>query len=672
MNKIYSIFVLVGLLFKSNFLSGQVSSDFPILIGAKFNFSNETMPSEKELKAKVKIANGDEVLEYSFHLVKFLVREIEKNPNEGAKYFKTSCKVVIDQIIPKAYDGDINSTLFFYSYKRFTYKFEAYNYYKKSKEIDVIKNTYLNDTQLKANTPLEKYYLFQSNIGNKRNSNGSYEYLFGNGEKHCYNRNVNKYESELKDYFNNFSKERLIEIREIINKKLNELKKIKGTNDIFPGELKPSDISDINEKDFNVKFIISTNRDSQFASSDINVQSVVGSTIGLQADNYLFLLRTTIDMMLMDENPVSLFQLLYSYVNKEFSPFEFNKDYTKRKNQFFEEDLYGPSIYCLLSGIINNDWKENTLNKKTYYLNKSIEIGGKEAYYDLASLYWYYSIATSNNKYDDTCRYYIEKGIENNSADAFSFKGVRMFNGDGYVQNREKGLELIKKGYTLNGSFAKKLLKELPKLMYREHVSESYYWTDGIEINEPWVPFFKSNEPWDFKVRCSNCRTYCYPKEIIYGKTYDSEESMPNIKSTELYLDKLGNPILGASWNDLRRTLTIAMFGRKMWKHVMCSPLCQQEYENKNNASWNATKNKRIAFDNEIVKCESCNKTMKRKEMKSITDCPCSDSNGITNNISFTQSYDIYGDSEPKLCSDECTINFCKVKCSAKGYRSKY
>jgi hypothetical protein len=666
---------LVIISLTSNSLSGQESNDFPILIDAKFNFSNETIPSEKELKAKIKSATNDEIIEYSFHLVKFLVREIEKNPNEGAKYFITSCKIVNEHIIPSALAGDINSLNFVDSFQRILYAFDAYDYYKSSKELVIIRNYNLYSIKLIPKNALEKYYLFQRRLSYSHELSNSYtEYLFSYDEKHTYNRNVNKHEQELMEYFKTFNKERLIEIREIISTNYNKMKKMRVTDGqqsipFFPCEINQSNINDIKENDFQCNFVVTKDRDGH---CNVFVKSLIGGEVQVSADDYLFILRSTIDMLLIDENPVSLFQLLYSYVNKEISPLEFNKDYTKSKNQFFEDDLYGSIIYCLLSGIIINDWKVNTLNKKTYYLNKSIEVGGKVAYYNLANLYWYYSIASSNSKYDDTCRYYIDKGIENNVADAFTFKGVRLFNGDGYVQNKEKGMELIKKGYALDGLFAKKLLKELPKSIYREHVSESYYWKQGVEINQPWDIFFKSNEPWDFKVRCSNCSTYCYPKEIIFGKSYDSEESMPNIKSTELYIDYTGNSVLGANWNDFRRTLTIAMFGRKMWKHVMCSPLCQQEYENKNNANWNAVKNKRIAFDNEIIKCESCSKTMKRMDMKSITDCPCWDGNGNNINISFTQSYDIYGDSEPKLCSDDCVINFCKVKCGGKGYRSKY
>ena len=63
---------------------------------------------------------------------------------------------------------------------------------------------------------------------------------------------------------------------------------------------------------------------------------------------------------------------------------------------------------------------------------------------------------------------------------------------------------------------------------------------------------------------------------------------------------------------------------------------------------------------------------MKRKDMLSVSECPCYTESGNSINLSYTQSYDIYGDSDPKACSSECQINFCKTKCSAKGYTFRY
>lgn len=112
--------------------------------------------------------------------------------------------------------------------------------------------------------------------------------------------------------------------------------------------------------------------------------------------------------------------------------------------------------------------------------------------------------------------------------------------------------------------------------------------------------------------------------------------------------------------------------GNTDWKHVMCSGTCQLAHENKNNKNWDAIKNKRDQIDNEEIKCVACSKVMKRKDMLSISECPCYTETGSSINLSFTQSYDIYGDSEPKACSSECQINYCKTKCAEKGYTSKY
>jgi hypothetical protein len=104
----------------------------------------------------------------------------------------------------------------------------------------------------------------------------------------------------------------------------------------------------------------------------------------------------------------------------------------------------------------------------------------------------------------------------------------------------------------------------------------------------------------------------------------------------------------------------------------MCSNACQISHTNRNNKNFEEIRNKRTAFDSEEVKCAACGKVLKRSDMISISDCPCIKNDGGSINVSFTESYDLYGDSEPKVCSSECQINFCKTKCAAKGYTSKY
>jgi hypothetical protein len=132
----------------------------------------------------------------------------------------------------------------------------------------------------------------------------------------------------------------------------------------------------------------------------------------------------------------------------------------------------------------------------------------------------------------------------------------------------------------------------------------------------------------------------------------------------------LGNPTINISENDFKNTFTIVHMGYSDWKHVMCSRTCQLDHENKNNSNWDEMKNKRNVFDNEAIKCGACTQVMKRRDMLSISGCPCYTETGSSINISF--SNDLYGDSDPKVCSSNCQINFCKTKCISKGYTSKY
>jgi hypothetical protein len=42
-------------------------------------------------------------------------------------------------------------------------------------------------------------------------------------------------------------------------------------------------------------------------------------------------------------------------------------------------------------------------------------------------------------------------------------KGIKVFNGEGYIQNKEEGVKLILKAKSLDGYSAKELLETLPQ-----------------------------------------------------------------------------------------------------------------------------------------------------------------------------------------------------------------
>jgi hypothetical protein len=401
-------------------------------------------------------------------------------------------------------------------------------------------------------------------------------------------------------------------------------------------------------------------------------------------DFFLKELRKIIDLILLDKNPESLVQVLkdvfpYRKFNAVQNPDswikqlsdeseklnrEFRIKYRNPKNQYFSKNKeYGSLIFKLLASLSYCD-DVNSLEEKSYFLNRAAEFGDNEALLNLASLFQTYYHNTKNSKYNDSCIFYLEKAIKLNLPEAFALKGIKVFNGEGYIKNKDEGVKLLLKAKSLNSETALILLETFPK-NHLDRLKEGYYFNESVKLTYPW----------DFKVKCSNnCGKYTYPKEIIYGRYYDEKgsENMPQIKYSDFFFDNTGNPKINISYNDFRKTFTIAYLGFEYWKHVMCSATCQLAHENKNNSNYNAIRNKRNQIDNEIIKCVSCSKSMKRQDMVTIPDCPCYNESGGSIGISFTQSYDLHGDSEPKACSSQCQINFCKTKCASKGYTSKY
>lgn len=620
------------------------------------DFTADQEPSVKKLKKMVGKASNDEVLDYAIYLHDFLVPKNikyyddfqrastgESYPNQKAIEEKQMA-VVKEYILPMASEGNLKAISFL----------SGKGYWRSSQALNFISKSTSNNSAVKFAT-------YQLNFKSSDGSELKVKYT---------NKYILSKDSLLKSYFTAFNKSDLIRLRDTIDNKINEINKIKkdfnvstydynNSVDARNSALKKMPTA-IDDKTFCLSFTFSSITGSGMLS--IVPMAFDGSTIPYDAVDFLKILRGSIDLILVEENPKSLAQLLFDYKRGEMQN-QWTFDYMNPQDQYFAKDkIYGSAIFKLLSAVIPYDTTESSLKQKSYYLNRAAQLGATDAYFNLACLYQVLYYNTNNKKYNDSCIFYIEKLIPSNNTGALTLKGIKIFNGEGYIQNKEEGVKLILKAKSLGGGSATKLLETLPQKLFSS-IYEGYYFKQYVKINYPW----------DFKVLCSNgCGKYTYPKKIIFGRIYDDNDNFPQIKRAEFFIDDLGNPTINISENDFKNTFAIAHMGNTDWKHVMCSGTCQLAHENKNNKNWDAIKNKRDQIDNEEIKCVACSKVMKRKDMLSISECPCYTETGSSINLSFTQSYDIYGDSEPKACSSECQINYCKTKCAEKGYTSKY
>jgi hypothetical protein len=620
------------------------------------DFTSDQEPSIKKLKKMIgKVAN-DEVLDYAIYLHDYIMPKNikyyddfqraatgENYPNQKAIEEKQT-SVVNDYILPIATEGNIRAIGFL----------SGRGYWRNSQALNFISKVPNKNSAVKFAT-----YQLKFNTADGGELKVKY---------------INKYtlssDSLLKSYFTDFNKVDLLRVRDTIDKKILEIQKIKkdfnyssydynNSTDIR-ASVKNKLPLNIDDPSFCLSFGIASISGSGMLS--IVPKAFDGSVIFYDAADFLEVLRGSIDLILVDVNSQSLAQLLFDYDRgKMQGVWSFN--YMKQEEQYFANDKrWGPSIFKLLSAVLPYDTTTSTIKQKSYYLNRAAQLGVTDTYFNLACLYQVLYYNTNLDKYNDSCIFYLEKLIPSNNTGALTLKGIKVFNGEGYIQNKEEGVKLILKAKSLNGRSATALLETLPKKLF-SNIYEGYYFKQAVTINYPW----------DFKVLCSNgCGKYTYPKKIIFGRIYEESDNSPQIIKAGYFDDELGNPILYFSDNDFKKTFTIAHMGYTDWKHVMCSGTCQLAHENKNNKNWDEIKNKRNQIDNEEIKCVACNKIMKRNDMLSISECPCYTETGSSINLSFTQSYDIYGDSEPKACSSECQINYCKTKCASKGYTSKY
>ena len=625
--------------------------------------------SYDELEILAKKSTDDEIVDYSVDYLKYLKKQIDEKEKQFQKQIKNNGisfkwikieklqkiqkEVLLNYIQPIGQKGNIKAVLFLSGRTKFDYI--SLNSTIDEFGIDPAKAIeYLNrNTSKEPEILFIKYQFKLLKLGN------SAETI-----------------KLLDEYFLSFNENDLLRIRKKINQKIEE-------NLLNHNEL----IGPISDSSFYLNF----NKNEVFIKNGL-ICNIYNNYYRIQTIDFLKLLRKRIDLIFIDKHPESLVQILkdlfpYKKQSTNKNPDSWEKmvssmsysklsdedvnliktcivKYRDSKNQYFSQNKeFGSKIFRLLSSLIYCD-DETSMPDKTYFLKRAAELGDGEAFLNLACLFHTYFSNTKNLKYNDSCIFYLEKAVNMNMPEAFALKGIKVFNGEGYIKNKEEGVKLLLEAKSLNSTTATTLLETYPK-KYLEGLKEGYYFNESVKLNYPW----------NFKVLCSNnCGKYTYPKEIIFGKYYDENgtENMPQIKYSDFFFDQTGNPKINISYNDFRRTFSIAYMGFEYWKHTMCSATCQLAHENKNNKNFDAIRNKRNQIDNEIIKCVACKKSMKRRDMISISDCPCYTETGSSIGINLSQNYDIHGDSEPKACSYECQINFCKIKCNSKGYTSKY
>jgi hypothetical protein len=637
---------LIGLIFLQKIYSQNITSTCTALKQTT-DFTTDLKPSLKKLKKMVDKVPKEEMLEYALYLNNFLKLQLAST-SENYPYTRNAISTDImtlskEYVLPLALEGNFKAISFL----------SGNGYLSSSKALSLISKS-------SAKNSVAKFAQYQLNFKSADNVKYTNKYILSE-------------DTLLKNYFTDFNRDDLIKLRDTINNKIKEVDKIKkvfyvssydynNSVDVRNSALKklPAPINDIT-------FCISFDLAAIKGTGELSIvpKAFDGTTIKYDAVDFLEILRGSIDLILRDENPISLAQILFDYVNGRMgNESEWRFNYINPKDQYFVNDKkWGPIIFKLLSGALPCDTTTSSIKQKSYYLNRAAQLGETNAYSNLAVLYQTLFYKTNSTKYNDSCIYYLEKSILFNDPEALTLKGIKVFNGEGYIQNKEEGVKLILKAKSLGGSSAKELLETLPQQYNEFETFEGYNFGQRVEFKFPW----------DFKVLCSNnCGKTTYPKKIIFGRTYDKSYGLPQPDGAIFYLDNLGNPIIHFSENDFRKTFVIAEMGFKRWKHVMCSNTCQLAHENRNNKDWAEIENKRKQLSNEKIKCVACDKVMKKSDMLSFSDCPCYTKTGSSMNLNFSRNGDLYGDYDPRACSSECQINFCKTKCSSNGYTTKY
>lgn len=582
------------------------SKDLSICMYEEFARKGQTEPEQsiKGLRRLAKEGTNEQIIDYAVGLYGIL-KKTNTEAIENSKVQKMISEIINDYILPAAKKGDLRCITIL--------------------AIDQNMGSYwcLDKLQISADpSSVRHYMIFQSYVGTRVLNSESW----GNDQL-------------LYNYFKLLPPENTFLLRDTLEKRIREFNDsygLKGASDII------------------LPFFC------QKMDKD-GVYSFTGQKLKPEPIQFLKYLLDVISIMYQNSDAKALAHCLISM--REYKMRNINYEYSDPKSQWFKSDeQYGPIIFKILSSFHDHtDASPKIIAQKSYYLNEAGKLGDGHAYYNLACLFQYHYQYTENSNYNDSCIKYIEKAIRLNYPGAFTLKGFKTFNGDGYKVNKQEGVNLIKKAMYLGDVTATKLLVEYPKTIFSGK-REGYYFRESIKIREPW----------DLLLRCSNdCGKYTYPKTIFFNYKYDGSDN-PQIKGiVNNYLDKYKNPAISFTEDDFQKTMGIAYMGFEYWKHLMCSESCQQSHSKKNDEYWETAKKRREAFNNEVIQCSACQKSFERGRMTSISECPCEKPNGETLNIGFGAALDIYGSTEPKVCSSVCFLNFCEKKCNEKGLIKK-
>lgn len=614
------------------------------LLNPTHNFSSDQEPSIKKLKKIKSNSSTDETLEYAIYLHDFLYPEssnVEISSEKLEKIGEKQIEIVKEFILPTAMEGNLKAISFLTGKK----------YLKSDEGLKLIANNNQNIPAIKL-------------IKDQLEFNSLYEDPY-NREK----LNANRYQlaenNSLKEYFSEFNTVDLIRIRDLIDNKMAEIIEINKIFKFDPDEYynSPSERKiaqkrlpqPIEDTAFTLKFGISTDR-----GVIISPLGFDDKVIEYDAIEYLTILRCCIDKKLINKNPISLAQILYDYRIKKISG-EMTFDYLEPSRQYFSNDKkYASMIFILLSSLYTTDGPY--LSRKTYYLKRAFQSGDTvRSLTNLALIYNTLYQNSKNKNYNDTCIFYIQKLAASNATAGLTMKGIKIFNGDGYPQNKDEGMALLLKAKSLGGKSSTALLETLPKMILPD-VEESFYNKKHVNISYPW----------NFKLLCSNnCGKYVYPDEITWGRTYKKGSfGAIEVGKFAFFSDDMGNAYINISEDDFKQTFNIIHFGRD-YKTLFCSDKCKSDYSKFVEQNDNQANEEYVQFQNETIKCAACSKQMKRKDMLKVTECPCYTNTGSVIYQNLTKSSDLFNKNAPRVCSSACQINYCKISCTSSGYESR-
>ena len=687
---------LLLLVISISFVGAQIPVD------SKFNFSDDLNPSEKRLKSMIK--GGDEIegANYLVYLVNNLFAQISKEStlensygsvhrnysSKGIKIRSYCSEILSKYAIPLSNNGNVKAVALINQFMSINNQSES----KFFNEFDLLIGSAFMETskilrKIKLHSPEDHliYFELQQFINdpgfNFKPWEDFYEkYGIAAIEKYQGEKNTNKIErtsiliagdTNLTKYLESFSKDELLNLRVVLNKRWEEINNTqikKADNRYYYPEIIIDKVSEpITSGRFNLEFDVADNKSDLFYLrntrnfSDENyfaenaqiicARNHFGTSTSISAEKYLKSLIVSIDLILFETNPQSMWYAL-KVLNEFKVPLKNSVDYSQSKNQYFLSDKnYAGSIFKLLAGSIQVNSDYNKLKLKTFYLLKSTEFSQKDAFGNLAALYDYLYRTQKKQSFNDSCIKYIELGIKNNIDVCYLYKGLKLFNGEGYNQNKTEAIKFIETAKRMKSILAIYLLENFPNQLFKENVRESWLNDNYIDIKTAW----------DFKLLCSNgCGNRVYPNRIEYLNLYNDNK---NIIGANLSLDANYNPRLDITDLDFYSTFKVIDYCCKgygnhyLYKNLFCSDNCVLESIKKSKNKIDEQNAEISKYYEEKIKCPACSKLMKRGEMIQITECPCA-ANQL---VSFSQG------NYWRVCSLNCKLIFCKNSCIENG-----